>query len=129
MLKDEEGYELTREETLRLHREMWTDMQKELGDNPNPSKRETYKQNWLERHGYKNVYCDCFLCEYAWQAWLANYRTHKTCNYCPIDWSFLTRGPLVDRCYGRYRNGDGEVYKCAPISGILALPERSVPNG
>lgn len=27
--------ELTREQALRLHRRMWTDMQQEQGDNPN----------------------------------------------------------------------------------------------
>lgn len=132
MLKDGKPYELTKDEAIRLHLQMWTDMQNELGDKPNPDERAVYKGNWLERHGYEGVEAHCFLCDYAQeaelQAWLANCGTHRICGYCPIDWSFLTCGAFVDKCYGRYRNGGGEVYQCAPISEILALPERKV-NG
>ena len=61
----------TKEEAIRLHLEMWSDMQKELGDNPNGYRRRIFKYNWLKRHGYVdrnggvNIDCYCFLCEYA----------------------------------------------------------------
>ena len=32
MFKDNTEVELTRKEALRLHRKMWTDMQRQLGD-------------------------------------------------------------------------------------------------
>lgn len=126
MLKDGKPYELERDEAIRLHLQMWSDMQKELGDKPNFVKRAVYKGNWLEKHGYEEVEAHCFLCEYAGQAWFANGATHGQCDYCPIDWSFLSCGLFNDRCFGRYRNGGREVYQCAPISEILALPEREV---
>lgn len=124
MLKDGKQCELTREEALRLHREMWADMQTELGDEPNPDARAAHKWNWLKRHGYKDVEAHCFLCEYALQAW---YRSdaHSSCDCCPIDWSPLRvlgwRG--VGKCFEIYKGG-GAIYRCAPISEILALPER-----
>lgn len=126
MLKDGKPYKLEKDEAIRLYLEMWTDMKKELGDNPNLVKRATYKCDWLEKHGYDDVQASCFLCEYAQQAWWANYGTHGQCDYCPIDWSSLSCGVLANRCFGRYRNGGGEVYQYAPISEILALPERKV---
>ena len=46
---------LTKEEALRLHRAMWSDMQRELGDNPSPSERLDYKGEWCEKH-FPNEY-------------------------------------------------------------------------
>ena len=111
---------LTREQALELHRQMWSDMQKELGDCPDVGDRIYYKHEWIKKHGYGYVINDCFLCEYAIK-----------CDYCPIDWSELT--PNKDRpkfgfcVYNVPREyGYAEVWGIAPISKILALPERKV---
>ena len=98
---------LTRKEALRLHREMWSDMQKELGDNPRADKRVIFKQKWCDKHFPTTVVeCDCFLCAYTFGT------LGETCyDGCPISWP-------NGRCI---KNG---YYYIAPISEILALPER-----
>lgn len=101
---------LTKEEALRLHRQMWTDMQIALGNNPSARDRGIYKQKWCtENFPNKKIINDCFLCEYA-------VRRDETapCYYCPIDWG---SGGCVT----------GNVsYDRSPISEILALPEIEV---
>lgn len=99
---------LTREEALKYHRQMWSDMQKELGDEPNAIERLRFKLEWCMKHfpGEK-ISSNCFLCEYA-----------DDCDKCPIKWD-------VDydnaNCEGFVVN-----YLYSPISEILALPERKV---
>lgn len=110
--------ELTREEALRLHRQMWGDMQKELGDCPDIIDRVKFKHKWVEKHGYAYITNDCFLCEYAIK-----------CIHCPIDWSELTPDMVNSKfsfCTYRVINKYGytEVWGVAPISEILALSER-----
>jgi len=95
---------LSKEEALRLHREMWSDMQKELGDCPSGEKRIAFKKHWCESHGY-NVRYNCFLCEYNYQVSIFSCR-----NNCPIKWP---NGTCYTGCY----------YYLAPISEILALEE------
>ena len=102
--------DLTREEALKLHRQMWTDMQKELGDCPEFSDRLLYKSRWRKKRFPKEeVNADCFLCEYA---------AHKTgdCRGCPINWG-------GDTCQ-KYNIKNGVDWRYSPISEILALPER-----
>lgn len=103
---------LTKEEALKLHRQMWSDMQKELGDNPSYIERLDFKLGWCEKHGFIDVYASCFLCEYSVQH-------HPIrgigCN-CPIDWKQLTG---IESCSSA-RGG----YDESAISDILALPER-----
>ena len=41
---------LTKEKALELHRQMWSDMQKDLGDNPPRTIRGDYKRYWLRKH-------------------------------------------------------------------------------
>ena len=104
---------LTKEEALRLHRQMWGDMQKKLGDNPSYVDREYFKKEWCEKH-FPNVAISnyCFLCQYDDQFTFSRY-----CDYCPIDWS--NNGEEDCRCMqGNYR------YDESPISVILLLPER-----
>lgn len=99
---------LTREEALRLHRQMWSDMQKELGDCPTYEERNDFKARWCLEHTPENIpRANCYLCEYTTQ--IDGYKCR--CN-CPIVW-------------GIYGCIDGKVdYRCSPISEILALPER-----
>lgn len=106
--------ELTREEALRLHRQMWTDMQMELGDKPAFIDRFIFKMEWHKNHFPKeNIDADCFLCEYARQF---GYRIGK-CEYCPIDWSNGGKDSGCSCISGSIQYDD------APISVILALPE------
>jgi len=99
---------LTREEALRLHRQMWTDMQKALGDCPSHEERKRFKERWCREHTPEALpRANCYLCEYIKQIDAGN------CNdSCPIDWGYFI-------CmYGKVD------YRYSPISDILALPER-----
>lgn len=121
---------LTKEETLKLHNEMWSDMQRELGDNPSCAAREDYKTTWCdERFPDYIVAYDCFLCEYGEQQSRKNLgMPSRRCQFCPIDWSDLidvSELVLQPTCFCRYRGrANTYIYEDAPISEILALPER-----
>lgn len=108
---------LTREEALKYHRQMWTDMQTELGDNPLFKERALYKKQWCKEHfPDERIEADCFLCEYA-----SRYADDGDyCDFCPIMWD---KDYNMDWCIG-----DGVTYEHSPISVILALPEREVEN-
>ena len=99
---------LTREEALKLHRQMWGDMQKELGDCPSLEERKSFKACWCRDHTPEVIpIANCYLCEYIKQIGAPN-----CSNSCPIDWGYFT-------CmYGKVD------YRYSPISEILALPER-----
>ena len=103
---------LARERALELHKQMWSDMQKELGDSASCNDRLYYKDYWCESHfPNENIYNSCFLCEYS---------TNKYggCGYdgelCIIDWGC---GGCTDGAINCYHS---------PISEILALPERKI---
>lgn len=98
---------LTKELALKLHRQMWSDMQRDLGNCPSRSDRVIYKSQWCIEHGFDDLYNYCFLCEYV----------AGVCEYCPIVW------PEED-CKGRSKNNYGN-WLMMPISRLLALPERS----
>lgn len=100
---------LTREEALRKHREMWTAMREELGNNPGKWERIRFKIDWCEQHEEDKIYCHCYLCQYVNERGLS-------CDDCPIIWD-----NEVSSCSMAYVS-----YKFAPISEILALPERKV---
>jgi hypothetical protein len=72
--------DLTREEALKLHRQMWTDMQNVLGNDPGIKSREAYKEDWCDKHGFENVKNDCFLCEYSHD------KSPAFCYHCPVKW-------------------------------------------
>ena len=102
----------TKEQALEFHRQMWGDMQKELGDNPSTAERMSYKTKWCKEH-FPDEYImgDCFLCQYDWMF-------DNDCYHCPIDWS--NNGEYRgDTCVSGYCT-----YDESPISEILALPER-----
>ena len=107
---------LTREKALELHRQMWSDMQRDLGDNPNSDERWTYKERWINVHfPDEYVYNDCFLCEYCCET---QYPDRDDFSYdscvCPIKWPF-----------GRCEEGWYDIrWDGMLISKLLALPER-----
>lgn len=118
---------LTKKEAVDLFRQMWTDMQTELGDCPEFEDRLRFKAIWCFRL-FPNDYIShsCPLCEYAEQ------RRNKLgparnmiCDFCPIEWPFDPIDGGVNCCM----DDDGVInYIDSPISEILALPEREVPN-
>ena len=100
---------ITREEAINLFHQQWTDMQKELGDCPAYEDRAIYKTKWCDAHNFVNCN-NCFLCEWTVQ------NNNVPCSECPIDWGYVS-------CIG------GKVdYRYAPISVILALPERRIKD-
>ena len=111
--------DLTREKALELHRQMWSDMQKDLGDNPPRTIRGDYKRYWLRKHfpelaaidDYEIIRNNCFLCEYADD----NYGDCK----CLIDWP-------CGRCEDGDEYEDERNWSYMPISKLLALPERKM---
>lgn len=108
--------ELTREQALKLHRQMWTDMQQELGDTPNSFERELYKRKWCREHfPDENIRDCCFLCEYAHNKYKSD--GGFPCKYCLIKWdcNYCFEGDSIKKSY---RN--------MPISKLLALPEREI---
>ena len=108
--------DLTREQALKLHREMWGDMQKKLGNNPSTISRFAFKEEWCKEHfpGEK-ILAHCFLCEYT-----TDESGVADCHRCPILWG------SEKKMKGYYCSGRKNDYASVPISRILALPERKV---
>lgn len=103
--------DITRENALKLHRQMWSDMQRDLGDCPSSNDRLKYKEQWCREH-FGNIFIvnDCFLCEYV-----EGIDSDADCeDACPIKWidgSCMSDDPANN-------------YETMPISKLLALPER-----
>jgi hypothetical protein len=108
--------DLTREQALELHREMWTNMQKELGDCPTMVERLLFKARWVRKRFPKEEVCgNCFLCEYVDSV------QDCRCSRCPINWG--RDGESTNYCE-KTISGIGVDWRYSPISEILALPER-----
>ena len=110
---------LTREEALKYHRQMWSDMQKELGDNPRSIDRSDFKRRWCEEHFPEEcVESNCFLCAYD------DCHGYEACEFCPIDWPYKDEHGNPN-CSRESKTN----WHSSPISEILALPEREVEDG
>ena len=105
---------LSEEMAVRLHRMMWSDMQKELGDNPSGKERAHFKFDWIHKH-FPGEYIanDCWLCEYA-SSKVNRGEDDSYCKHCPISWP------------NGHCNTMNFSYASEPISDILALPARNV---
>lgn len=105
---------LTKEQALELHRQMWGDMQNELGDNPSHDEREKFKESWCKAHLGFEIENNCVLCEFTHQL---PRRYHEIdCYKCPIDWKSSQDWIACE--------GDGVIWYKSPISVILMLPVR-----
>lgn len=104
---------MSEEMAIRLHRMMWSDMQKELGDCPYPEERFRFKADWIHKHfPSESITNYCWLCEYA--SSVANHGVFEPCcKHCPISWP------------ERHCNTSVFSYAKAPISEILALPAKN----
>lgn len=67
---------LTREEAIRIHRDMWRYL-KEHGAGKGTIERGVLKDNYCLTHGY-NFKSNCVLCEYA--------GSYGGCRACPAIW-------------------------------------------
>ena len=109
---------LTKQQALTLHRQMWSDMQRDLGDCPTARQRINYKDTWCAEHLPDDpIQESCFLCEYADQH-IKDF--DKPCEECPIIWPNENEVDKYFCCNGR-ENGR---YYIMSISELLALPER-----
>ena len=104
---------MSEEMAVRLHRMMWSDMQRELGDNPNGKERAQFKFDWIRKcFPSESIANDCWLCEYA--SSVANRSDGDPyCMNCPIKWPNCHCNTL-DFSYAK-----------EPISEILALPAKN----
>ena len=106
---------MSEEMAVRLHRMMWSDMQRELGDTPDDSDRNRFKEKWCETHfPGEYIHFNCFLCEYCGHDYNDN-----GCDKCPIEWP----DGVCSRAFGKQPVKVD--YRFAPISEILALPTRN----
>lgn len=103
---------LSEEMAVRLHRMMWSDMQRELGDCPDVEDQIFFKHEWVKRNfPGESIANDCWLCEYA--SSVVGRGGNPYCMHCPIKWP------------DRHCNTMTFSYAKNPISEILALPAKN----
>lgn len=102
---------LTKEQAIAEHRKMWNwiaDKLEEAEEFKNDGNLKSYlynilklKKKYIEIRGFKNIFCDCFCCEYEYQQQVRMGDNHKEdCVLCPLLWgtedkvntSFCERG-------------------------------------
>lgn len=101
--------ELTDAEILCLHKWMWSDMKRELGDNPRPTDRTYYKRIWCTEHKL-NIPHNCFLCLNA-ERYDPKLGVKQECDQCLVKWP-------AEKCYSDY------FFLFKRIGDILNLPTR-----
>ena len=98
--KMELNLELSFDEAVRKHKEMWEAMQSSLGDNPTLAERAAFKAGWTA----------------ARRAAGEKFNSHS-CVYCPYNWN--------DHIYYGCEKGIGTIdWRNSKISDILGLPLR-----
>ena len=109
---------LTKEQALSYHRQMWSNMQRDLGDCPTGGQRVQYKDTWCAEHFPDDPMLEsCFLCEYVDQH-MEDF--DRPCERCPIIWPNENEVSKFFCCTG---SKNGRYYNMS-ISELLALPER-----
>ncbi len=117
---------LSKKEAIKLHREMWTDMQEELGNKAEADdSRWQFKAMWCAEHFPNiNIKHNCMLCQYAIQTALKQLDENDDgldlnyCQFCPIDW------PHEDNVEEYFCERGDITWDYSDISDILALSER-----
>lgn len=102
---------LTDAEILYLHKWLWSDMQKALGDDPRPSDRTAYKDIWCTEHDL-NIPHNCFLCLNA-ERYDPRLGIQQECDQCLVEWP-------KGKCYSDF------FFLFKRISDILDLPTRGL---
>lgn len=111
---------ITDDQAIKATIEMWSDMYEVLGEKPDFSSRNSFKERWLNANGYVSTYpgmsrvtSDCFLCECALVKYRkSGYRLPK-CSYCPIHWPGDQIHPTI-KCVS-----DSLDYRLSPLPDIL----------
>ena len=104
---------MTREESIRNFREHWASLAITGTDD---------KKEYLSRHGFPYISCDCFLCEYATNG------MEKDCNKCPIEWPETRTDMEYDACirsfYGDWEGAESPEERKRLAAIIRDLPEK-----
>lgn len=104
---------MTREESIRNFREHWASLAITGTDD---------KKEYLSRHGFPYISCDCFLCEYATNG------MEKDCNKCPIEWPETRTDMEYDACirsfYGDWERAGTPAERKRIAAIIRDLPEK-----
>ena len=108
--------ELTDAEILCLHRWMWSDMQRDIGNSPGSHERTEYKGEWCVEHDL-DICCNCFLCECAVQS---SKEYLRDCDICLGKWPMFGENCFNRNCYVT------GFYLYADISEILKLPTKKL---
>ena len=74
--------EITKEEAIKKHRQLWGYIAAEIGNNN--GKPVTKQTAFLRLFPGEQVQSDCFLCEYNEQQKRKTERCCKSCEYCPL---------------------------------------------
>ena len=102
--------ELTKKQAIEEHRKMWNWIADAIKNKEDWSVVEScydwdsliaklkyrYLLNYKDQK-YKNIYADCFCCEYADNVINNTYYDYNFCSYCPVMWSGST-----GYCCGKY---------------------------
>lgn len=90
-------HHLTREEAIKLHRELWDRIAKECEQVEVESldtlawiygmERDDIKAKHIRDMGYYYADFECFACDYAQHQRDINGRVEYKCSYCPFDWN------------------------------------------
>ncbi len=104
---------MTREESIRNFREHWASLAITGTDD---------KEEYLRRHGFPYISCDCFLCEYATND------MERDCNKCPIEWPETRTDMEYDACirsfYGDWKGAESPEERKRLAAIIRDLPEK-----
>jgi hypothetical protein len=103
---------MTREEAIRNFREHWASLaisgSKDKGD-------------YLRRHGFQDIFSDCFLCHYVMDG------VERDCRKCPIQWP-RTRNDMEYPCgwsfYGDWACAESPEERKRIAAIIRDLPEK-----
>ena len=83
---------LSKEEAIRLHKEMWNYVKDNVFDPYSPNSRYMSKVQFIELNHLEPVNQHCFLCEYAMQQYHMSNKPSEFedgslyCKYCPAIW-------------------------------------------
>jgi hypothetical protein len=103
---------MTREEAIRNFREHWASLAI-TGSND--------KEDYLRRHGFPHICCNCFLCEYAEE------NDIRDCDKCPVEWP-VTNTDMDYKCdrsfYGYWERAKSPEERKRLAAIIRDLPEK-----
>ena len=92
--------EMTREEAIGRFREMWL----WIAEESKKKCRKIHKKEYFEHIGVKrtSVRSECYLCEYAFYAFLKKTESLRCCDLCPINFQVDEAKSDITGCRGNY---------------------------